>query len=322
MALPTVATPSSTGNTPTAGDARGHGAPRRRRRLRSMPPSMLWFAVPALALYLFVLLIPTVRGGILGFTDWDGLSADFNFVGLKNFATVLTDPDSLRAIGVTLTIAIAITVIQNLVGLLIALGVNSRIKSRNVLRVFFFAPAVMTPVVTAYLWKYIFTPEGPLNSLLSMLGLGALRQDWLGDPTWALVSIIIVIVWQFAGYSMVIFLAGLQGIPEELLEAAEMDGAGPFRKFWSVTRPLLAPAITINLMLSIIGGLKLFDQVWVMTGGGPGGATNTLSTLIYRNAFQFGEYGTSIAMALILLVMVAVISGIQYRSLLTQEKKN
>lgn len=297
-------------------------AARRPRRSHSVSRTTLLYIVPALAFYAFVLIVPTLRGATLAFTDWNGLDATFDFVGLANFAKVLTSPASLGAIIVTLTIAFFYTVIVNVLGLLLALGVHSRIKSRNLLRVFLFAPAVMTPVVTAYLWKYILAPTGPLNILFDALGLGALKQSWLGTPEWALFSIILVLVWQFSGYHMVIYLAGLQGIPDELLEAAAVDGAGPMRKFWSIVRPLLAPAITINVMLSIIGGLKIFDQVWVMTGGGPGGSTHTLSTLLYRDAFQYGEFGSSIAMAVILFLLVALISGVQYRSLLKQEAKN
>jgi len=295
---------------------------RRPRRNHSVPRTTLLYIVPALAFYAFVLVVPTLRGATLAFTDWNGLDATFNFVGFANFVKVLTSPASLGAIIVTLTIAFFYTVIVNVLGLLLALGVHSKIKSRNLLRVFLFAPAVMTPVVTAYLWKYILAPTGPLNILLDVLGLGGLKQSWLGTPEWALFSIVLVLIWQFSGYHMVIFLAGLQGIPDELLEAAAVDGAGPVRKFWSIIRPLLAPAITINLMLSIIGGLKIFDQVWVMTGGGPGGSTHTLSTLLYRDAFQYGEFGSSIAMAVILFLLVALISGVQYRSLLKQEAKN
>lgn len=297
-------------------------AARRPRRSHSVSRTTLLYIVPALAFYAFVLIVPTLRGATLAFTNWNGLDATFGFVGLANFAKVLTSPASLGAIIVTLTIAFFYTVIVNVLGLLLALGVHSRIKSRNLLRVFLFAPAVMTPVVTAYLWKYILAPTGPLNILFDALGLGALKQSWLGTPEWALFSIILVLVWQFSGYHMVIYLAGLQGIPDELLEAAAVDGAGPMRKFWSIVRPLLAPAITINVMLSIIGGLKIFDQVWVMTGGGPGGSTHTLSTLLYRDAFQYGEFGSSIAMAVILFLLVALISGVQYRSLLKQEAKN
>lgn len=281
----------------------------RGRKIGSVP---WWFVIPGLAFYLFVVLWPSAQGALFAFTDWDGLSAEKNFVGMDQFARLLKDPAAVGAVVHTLLIALAVTVIQNLVGLLLALGVHTKIKSRNVLRVALFTPAVITPVATAFLWKYMMTPDGAINEFLSFIGLPWLRQDWLGNPDIALWSIVATVVWQFAGYSMVIFLAGLQGVPEELLEASRLDGAGAIRRFWSVVRPELAPAITINLMLSIIGGLKLFDQVWVMTGGGPGTSTDTMSTLIYKNAFQFGDFAYGIAMALVLTVFVAILSSAQY----------
>jgi raffinose/stachyose/melibiose transport system permease protein len=293
-------------------------APAPSGRVRTTPP--WWFAAPAMLLFAFVVLIPSVRGLWYAFTDWDGLDPDFSFIGLENFREVTRDPDARQAIQNTLLIAVAITIIQNGVGLLLALGVNSVIKSRNVLRVLLFAPAVVTPIVTAYLWRNLLGPDGAVNGLLGAVGLDSWERNWLGDPDLALWSIVGVIVWQFAGYSMVIFVAGLQSVPREILEAAQIDGAGPIRRFWSVTRPLLAPAFTINLMLSIIGGIKLFDQVWALTGGGPGHATDTLSTLIYKDAFTLGEFGYSIALAVVLTVVVAVVSTGQYGLLARGEK--
>jgi raffinose/stachyose/melibiose transport system permease protein len=291
-------------------------APRTGRR--TGPP--WWFVLPALALFTFVVLVPSVRGVYYAFTDWDGLSPDLSFIGLDNFTAMRDDPDAVQAIWHTLLIAVAITVIQNGCGLLLALGVNSVIKTRNVLRVFLFAPAVITPIVTAYLWRNLLGPDGAVNSLLAVVGLESWQQNWLGDPQLALWSVVAVIVWQFAGYSMVIFLAGLQSVPQEIFEAAAMDGAGPVRRFWSVIRPLLAPAFTVNLMLSIIGGIKLFDQVYALTGGGPGHATDTLSTLIYKDAFTLGEFGYSIALAVVLTGIVAVASTGQYAVLARYER--
>ncbi|RKF26288.1 sugar ABC transporter permease [Micromonospora globbae] len=299
-------------STPTVGrSAAGHG--------RGGSPSW-WFAAPAMLLFAFVVLVPSARGVYYAFTDWDGLSPDLSFVGLDNFAGIARDPDAVQAIWHTVVIAVSITIIQNGIGLLLALGVNSLIKSRTVLRVFLFAPAVVTPIVTAYLWRNLLGPDGAVNSLLGAVGLGRWGQDWLGDPQLALWSIVAVIVWQFAGYSMVIFLAGLQSVPKELYEAAAIDGSGPVRRFWSVIRPQLAPAITINLMLSIIGGIKLFDQVYALTGGGPGHATDTISTLIYKDAFTLGEFGYSIALAVVLTIIVAVASTGQYLVLARNER--
>ncbi|MFJ9097957.1 carbohydrate ABC transporter permease [Streptomyces sp. NPDC102405] len=291
--------------------AKGH-------RPRNNPP--WWFALPALLLFAFVVLVPSVRGVYYAFTDWDGLDPNFSFVGLDNFADMFSDADAKQAIWHTLLIAVSITVIQNALGLALALGVNAAIKSRNVLRVFLFAPAVITPIVTAYLWRNLLGPDGAVNSLLGAVGLDGWQQDWLGSPSLALWSVVAVIVWQFAGYSMVIFLAGLQSVPKEIHEAAAIDGAGPARRFWSVTRPLLAPAFTVNLMLSIIGGIKLFDQVYALTGGGPGHATDTISTLIYKDAFTLGEFGYSIALAVVLTVIVAVVSSGQYLLLSRNER--
>ena len=290
----------------------------RRRRRHAAPP--WWFTVPALLLFTFVVLVPSARGVHYAFTDWDGLDPDFAVIGLDNFTAIADDPDALQAIWHTLLIAVAITVIQNGIGLLLALGVNTMIKSRNFLRALLFAPAVVTPIVTAYLWRNLLGPDGAINSLLSAVGLDSWRQNWLGDPDLALWMIVLVVVWQFAGYSMVIFLAGLQSVPKEIYEAAAIDGSGPVRRFWSIIRPLLAPAITINLMLSIIGGIKLFDQVYALTGGGPGHATDTISTLIYKDAFTLGEFGYSIALAVVLTAIVAVASAGQYAVLNRNER--
>ncbi|MFJ4844463.1 MULTISPECIES: carbohydrate ABC transporter permease [unclassified Streptomyces] len=289
-------------------------------RVRRHAASPWWFAAPAMVLFAFVVLVPSARGVYYAFTDWDGLGPDFSFVGPANFTGLAHDPDAVQAIWHTLLIAVSITVVQNAFGLLLALGVNSLIASRNVLRVLLFAPAVITPIVTAYLWRNLLGPDGAVNSLLGAVGLGSHGQDWLGDPQLALWSVVGVVVWQFGGYSMVIFLAGLQSVPKEVHEAADIDGAGPVRRFWSITRPLLAPAFTINLMLSVIGGIKLFDQVYALTGGGPGHATDTLSTLIYKDAFTLGEFGYSIALAVVLTLIVAVASTGQYLVLARGER--
>ncbi|SLJ91323.1 carbohydrate ABC transporter permease [Arthrobacter sp. P2b] len=299
---------------------RNEAPPRKRRRYRGFAHSVWWFVLPAAALYVFAVVYPSVRGSLFAFTNWDGISQDPKWVGLDQFARIWSDPNGLTSVKNTLLIAFAVTVVQNVAGLLIALAVNSRIKSRDVLRVLIFAPVVITSIAVGFLWQNLFTPDGGINEALEAVGLGALRQNWLGDPDIAIWSIMVVVFWQFVGYSMVIFLAGLQGIPEEIIEAAAIDGAGPIRRFWAIVRPLLAPSITINVMLSLIGGLKLFDQVFIMTQGGPGGATNTISTLIYSNAFSLGRFGYAAALAVVLSIFVAVASIIQYRLLALQER--
>ena len=222
------------------------------------------------------------------------------------------DPAVVDAVTHTLIIAASLTIVQNVFGLLLALGVNSHIKTARILSAIFFAPAIVTPIVVAFLWQYLYAPFGVLSSAFTSIGLEL--PDWLGNSDIALWSIIAVIVWQYSGYSMVIFLAGLQGIPPEVLEAAEIDGAGPVRKLWSVQLPLLAPAVLVNVLLTIVHGLKLFDVVWVMTQGGPGTATQTLSTLIFQNAFAFNKVGYSNAIALVLTIIALPVAIVQFRA--------
>jgi raffinose/stachyose/melibiose transport system permease protein len=273
-----------------------------------------------LLVYAVVVLYPSGAGVVYAFTDWTGIG-DFSFVGFENFTKLWSDEATRGSLVNTLLLTVAIVLVQNGIGLLLALGVHARIKSRSLLRVIFFAPAVVSPVMVAFLWKYVYNPkpnEG-LNGLLAAVGLGSWRQDWLGDPDLALWSVAFMVVWQFAGYSMVIFLAGLESVPDNLIEAAMIDGAGRWQRFRHVTWPLLAPAVTVNVMLSTIGGLKLFDQVYAATNGGPGYASETLSTVLYKQAFVFGNYGYSTAIALVLALFVAAVSLVQVHLLRGRE---
>ena len=292
--------------------------PTRSRRARE---PAIWFALPAIVVYLVVVIYPSLAGAVYAFTDWSGIGGAPNWVGLDNFKRLFTDDQSFGALRNTVLLTIFIVIVQNAVGLALALGVHAQIKSRYALRAIFFAPAVIAPVVIAFLWKYLLnpSPDSGINALLGFVGLGFLQQDWLGNPSLALWSVGFTVVGQYAGYSMVIFLAGLQGVPRELEEAAALDGAGRWTRFRHVVLPLIAPAVTINLMLSTIGGLKLFDQVFAITQGGPGYSTETLSTLIYKQAFVFGSYGYSTAVALVLAILVAAVSLVQLKYLRSRE---
>ncbi|MEU8134176.1 carbohydrate ABC transporter permease [Streptodolium elevatio] len=305
---------------PTTGKS-GPPATARRRRPRRNPTAPPWlFVVPALVVYAVVVLYPSIAGVFYAFTDWSGVGG-FSYTGLENFRTLLHDDMARESIRNTLLLTVAVVVVQNGIGLLLALGVNANIRTKSLLRVIFFAPAVVSPVMVAFLWKYIYNPDdgAGLNGVLGAVGLGGLRQDWLGDPSLALWSVAAMVIWQYAGYSMVIFLAGLQGVPAELHEAARIDGAGTWQRFRYVTWPLLAPALTINLMLSTIGGLKLFDQVYAATNGGPGTSSETLSTVLYKQAFVYGKFGYSTAVALVLAIFVAAVSLVQLRYLRARE---
>jgi raffinose/stachyose/melibiose transport system permease protein len=304
------------GSSKAAGTARRPG---RRRRSPAGAPA-IWFAAPAIAIYAVIVIYPSLAGAYYAFTDWSGIGAS-KWVGVENFKTLFSDDQSLGSLKNTILLTIFIVIVQNAIGLLLALGVHTRIRSKYVLRTIFFAPAVVSPVVIAFLWKYMFNPDpdAGINAMLGFFGLDFLQQNWLGDPSVALWAVGLTVVWQYAGYSMVIFLAALQGIPKELEEAASLDGAGRLQRFHHVVLPLIAPAMTINLTLSTIGGLKLFDQVFAITGGGPGYSTETLSTLIYKQAFVFGQYGYSTAVALVLALLVSGLALIQMRYLQSRE---
>jgi raffinose/stachyose/melibiose transport system permease protein len=295
---------------------------RGRRRVSPTGAPTRWFAAPALAIYALIVIYPSLGGAYYAFTDWSGIGAH-HWIGLQNFKTLFSDDQSFGSLVNTIKLTVFIVIIQNAVGLALALGVHTLIKSRYVLRTVFFAPAVLSPVVIAFLWKYMFNPQpdAGLNALLGFFGLAFLQQNWLGDPAVALWAIGLTVVWQYAGYSMVIFLAALQGIPRDLEEAAALDGAGRWQRFRHIVLPLIAPAMTINLTLSTIGGLKLFDQVFAITGGGPGYSTETLSTLIYKQAFVFGQFGYSTAVALVLALLVSGLALIQMRYLQSREVK-
>ena len=257
-------------------------------------------------------LYPAISGAAQSLTEWDGFSPSRRFVGFDNFLAMFSDRAVVKALTNTLTIAITVTIVQNVLGLLLALGVNSRIKSRKILSAIFFAPAIVMPVVVAFLWQYLYAPFGVLSGIVESMGLES--PDWLGDRNIALWSVIGVFIWQFAGYSMVIFLAGLQGIPPEVLEASEIDGANAIQKLFYVQLPLLGPALVVNVILTLIHGLKVFDLVWVMTQGGPGYATQTLSTLIFENAFAFNKVGYSNAIALVLTIIALPVAYLQFRA--------
>jgi raffinose/stachyose/melibiose transport system permease protein len=291
-----------------------------RRRGSGIGPPW-FFAVPALLVYLLVVLYPAFSGAGSAFTDWSGVGEQRSFVGIDNFKQLFHDDQALGALRNTLLLTVAIVVVQNGIGLLLALGVHTNIKSRIVLRGVFFAPVVVSPVMVSFLWKYVYNPapDAGLNAVFGAIGLGGLRQDWLGNPSLALWSVAFTVIWQCAGYSMVIFLAGLEGVPAELHESAMVDGAGTVARFRHITWPLLAPAVTINLMLSTVGGLTLFTQIISMTNGGPGYATDTLSTVLYKQAFVYGKFGYSTAVALVLAIFVAAVSFIQIGYLRSRE---
>jgi raffinose/stachyose/melibiose transport system permease protein len=276
------------------------------------------FALPAAIFLLLFHFAADVSGATYAFTDWNGISAGANFIGLKNFSSILSS--SAGPLAHTVELAVTFVVLVNLLGLLLALGLNRVIKSRHVLRVLYFAPVVMSPLAISYVWQYVLSYQGPLNELLGAVGLGGEQRAWLGSPAFAIWAVLVVLVWQYTGLAMIIYLAGLQNIGEELEEAAVVDGAPVWMRFRRITLPLLAPAIGVAVTLTLILGLRVFDQVIALTDGGPVGATSTLATTVYQQTFVAGRFGYGAALALVLAVLVMLFIVAQHFALRLLEK--
>ena len=269
-----------------------------------------WWALPGILAVLGLIYLPTVMGGFYAFTDWKGIGG-WNWVGLDNFRAVFQDEELLGSLKNTLFLAFGFLVITNVLGLLFALALNRNLKSRYVLRTLVFMPVVLAPIAVSYVWSFIFAFDGPLNQALGSVGLKSWQHDWLADPTLAKWCVLTVMVWQNIGFVAVIYLAGLAGVPVELEEAAALDGAGRWGRFVHVTLPSIRPSTAIATSLMLIQGLRVFDQIMALTGGGPDGATATLATEIYQQTIVFGKYGFGAALALLLSVMILFLSVLQ-----------
>lgn len=289
----------------------------RRRDVAPRRPGLLkfghwWWALPGILLVLAIHYVATTIGGFFAFTDWSGIGS-FSWIGLDNFVAILNDPTQVLALGNTLFLAFASVILSNIVGLGIALGLNRGLKTRYALRVLFFMPVVLSPLAVSYVWKFIFDFNGPINGVLHAVGLGEFAKAWVADPTWAIWTILVVIVWQNTGFAMVIYMAGLAAVPVEIEEAAAIDGAGLWQRFWHITLPSIRPAVAIATTLGLVNGLRVFDQIMAMTGGGPAGATETLATQVYKESFSLGNFGYGAALALVLTVIILVFAVIQQR---------
>jgi raffinose/stachyose/melibiose transport system permease protein len=275
-------------------------------------------ALPGVFALVAFTLVPVVAGGLYAFTDWRGLG-DAHWIGLDNFRQILDDPTTRGALWHTLVFGGALVVLTNAVGLALALGLNRTLKSRNLLRAVFFLPVILSPLAVSYVWQYILDPSGPLNTLFAEVGLDSWQRAWLGDPGWALISVLVVLVWQQSGLTMVIYLAGLQSIPDDLVEASEVDGASPWFRFRRITLPLLRPAFIIASTLTLIFGLRVFDQILGLTAGGPVGATETLATQVWKQSFADGRFGYGAALSIVLTLIIGTLALLQLVVLRRQE---
>jgi raffinose/stachyose/melibiose transport system permease protein len=289
----------------------------RRSGLKQVP----WvLALPGIAAVIAFHYAPVGVGGYFAFTNWNGVT-HASWVGLENFRDIFADRTSRAALWHSLELAACFVVAVNAIGLALALALNRAVKTRHVLRSVFFLPVVVSPVAIAFIWQWIFTYQGALNRVLAGAGLESLRRDWLGDPHTALWTILVVLVWQFSGLAMVLFLAGLQGIAEQVYEATLVDGASGWLRLRRVVLPLLAPALTVSATITLIIGLRVFDQVLALTDGGPVDSSETLATQIYKNTFSGGRYGYGAALALILAVLLASLALVQLAVLRRNEQR-
>lgn len=278
--------------------------------------------LPALIGFFLFFLLPAVQSVIYSFTNYSMLNKSISFIGLQNYFDVFKDQRLIASIKNTLQFALGYTLLQNLLAIPLAVALDTKIRSKNILRMIFFMPAIFSSLIIGYLWSFILSSSssGLLNYTLHEFGLGFLAKNWLGDPNIALLTVILVSVWQSAGWAMIIYIANLQGVPEEIYESAKIDGANKLQTFWYITIRFLAPAITINLMMSMINGLKVYDQIVALTNGGPGYATETLTSSIISYGFIDQRYGYASALSVLMLIIIMTISMIQLKFLSKNEE--
>lgn len=270
----------------------------------------LVLALPGVLIYVLGILTPLVLAGRYSLSDINLLNGKGDFVGFKNYVDVFTDPEFWSAFWFVMILTAGCVVVANAAGVSLALILNKNFPFFHVLRSVSFIPSVLAGVVVAYIWSTILTDNGTLNIILDNIGLSSLKASWLGSPIGAQFSVIFVTVWPSIGFGTIIYLAGLQSVPKELLEAAAVDGSSPFRTFWSITWPMLRPALFVTTTMMVIGGFKAFDISVVLTGGGPSGATDTPAFQILRHGLVENRTGYANAQALILLFTLVIISVI------------
>jgi len=267
-----------------------------------------YFTYPALFFYILLFIIPVILNFVYSFTNWNAIKMTgetVRFVGLDNYIKIFQNKELIRVIFRTLFFAAVTTFFKNIVGFLLALAFNEGLKTRNILRAIFFLPAMLSPLIIGLIFGSVFMKNGFANQLLIVLGFENLTRSWLTTKSTALGTTMFVEIWRQVGYHMVIYLAGLQLIDKTYYEAAAVDGANEMQQLIFITLPGIIPSLIINLLLSLSQGLKAFDIIFVLTGGGPSGSTELINTLVFR---EFGKklYGMSSAYGVILFVITAV----------------
>lgn len=265
------------------------------------------FTLPAIILVTIMIYIPFVMSGYYSFTEWNGIAKQPTFIGFDNFIALFQGNSSfLSALIFTGKYTILFMILANVFALALAVILVKKLRTANLLRGIFFVPYIMSMTIVGFIWKFIFS-QG-FEKLFEMSGIGFLNLSWLGDPNLAFYAVVFVGVWQSVGFYMVLYIAGLQAIPGDVLEAAIVDGANGRAKFFKITLPLLTPSITTCVFMSLTNSLKVFDIILALTKGGPGGATYSVTLDIYREAFQNNNYGVGSAKSLVFFMIILVLT--------------
>ncbi|HBF38190.1 MAG TPA: ABC transporter permease [Firmicutes bacterium] len=268
------------------------------------------YVLPIIIFILFAFYIPFGMNIFYSMTHWNGIQSNPAFVGLKNYQQILHgDIDFANSAIFTIKYGILYIIIINVLALLLAMLLVKKLKTKDILRAGFFIPYILSLVIVGFVWKFIFAMG--FDSLSQMTGLGIFKLSWLGVPNLAFLSVLLVSVWQSVGFYSVIYIAGLQSIPQDIMEAAVVDGVGPVRKFFSMTLPMLMPSVTTCVFLALTNSVKVFDVILSLTGGGPGGTTASVTYNIYQEAFQYNNYGYGTAESMILFIVVMVVTLLQ-----------
>ncbi|EZP75850.1 putative starch degradation products transporter permease amyD [Parageobacillus genomosp. 1] len=273
--------------------------------------------VPAVVLFAMFHTFPAIQGIFYSFTNWDGLSLTYDFVGLKNYYYLFQDENVLHSYLFTFKFALVSTILVNVLSLAIAIGLNEKIKFKNFFRAVYFLPNVLSVLIVGYIFNYLFANVLPVWG--EKLGIDVLSTNILGNEKLAWIGIVIVAVWQACAFNTILYLAGLQTVPSELYEASSLDGASKWQNFWHITFPMIAPFFTINMVLAMKNFLMVFDHVVALTGGGPGRATQSISLLIYNGGFQGGEFAYQSANAVIYFIVIMIVSIMQIKFLQKRE---
>ena len=276
---------------------------------------------PSLGLFVLFVFVPLITAGYYSLFNWNGFGPLTKFVGLANYLKILGDPLFQKGISNSLFIATLSVLIQLPLSIALALLLNGKMRGRSVLRLLVFTPYVLSEAITAVVWLILLQPDGGLDALLRAMGLGSLIQLWLGDPNMVMWTLFGVCTWKYIGFGIILFLAGLQGSPEEIREAAMTDGANRWQVTWYITLPLLAPTIRIWIFLSVIGSLQLFDLVWIMTRAGPAGASTTMATYLIDRGFTRYALGYGSAVAIVLFILCFAFALVYQRYALRRDNE-